>query len=148
MHKIDEIDEHLISLLEKDARQSSRKLAGKLGVSAATVRRRMDELVRTEVLHIVGVADHCKLGPCLITVLALDIEENKIELATETLVSRPEVKYVFFTTGRFDVIAIARFDSPEGLTHFLRKQVASIDGLRNSETFICLHMRKRPYFPL
>lgn len=145
MYKIDEIDEHLISLLEKDACQSSKKLAEELGVSAVTVRRRMNKLIKVGVLRIVGVADHCKLGPCLITLLALDVEVNKMELATETLLSSPEVKYVFSTTGRFDVIVIARFDSPEGLTHFLRKQVASIDGLRNSETFICLTVSKQPH---
>lgn len=145
MYKINEIDEHLISLLEKDARQSSKKLAEELSVSAATVRRRINKLIKVGVLRIMGVADRRKLGPCLITLLAFDVEVNKMELATETLLSSPEVKYVFSTTGRFDVIVIARFDSPEGLTHFLRKQVASIDGLRHSETFICLTVSKQPH---
>ena len=144
MRKIDEIDEHLISLLEKDARQSSRKLAEQLGVSAATVRRRIDVLIKSELLRIVGAVDHCKLGPCFIALTALDVEAAKMEIAMEALVSSPEVKYVFSTTGRFDVIVIARFESPEGLTHFLRKKIAQIDGLRNTETFVCLTVSKKP----
>ena len=145
MYKIDEIDEHLISLLEKDARQSSKKLAEELSVSAATVRRRINKLIQADVLRVVGAADRCKLGPCLITLLALDVEADKMESAVETLLSSPEVRYVFSTTGRFDVIAIVRFDSPEGLTHFLQKQVAGIEGLRNSETSICLTVSKQPH---
>ncbi len=145
MHKIDEIDEHLITLLEKDARQSSRKLAEQLGVSAATVRRRIDALIKSNILQILGVVDYCKLGPCLFALTALDIEAAKTELTMEALVSIPEVKYVFSTTGRFDIVVIARFDSPESLTRFLRKTVAHIDGLRNTETFICLTVSKQPY---
>ena len=147
MHIVDEIDKHLLFLLEKDARQSSQKLARELMVSAATVRRRLNKLIQAGVLRIVGVADPCQIGPCLIVLLALDVDSGKVELAMKSLASNPEVKFAFSTIGRFDIIAIVWFDSTEDINYFLQRKVQSIDGLRKSETFICLTVGKQLYFP-
>lgn len=141
---IDEIDEQLLSILAEDACQSGEKIAKKLNVSAATVRRRIKKLIQAGILHIVGLVDSSKISSFLISVIALDIETGKIESAMETLANNPEVRLVFSTTGRFDIIALLRFRSTEGLASFLRKDMTKIDGIRNSETFICLTVGKYP----
>lgn len=148
MNNLDRIDESLLSLLGKDAHQSSKKLAEQLNISAAVVRRRINKLVQMGVLRILGVVDPCKIAPCFIVLLALDVEAGSVESAMEILASRSEVRWVISTTGRFDVIAVAWFRSADGLASFLREEISSIDGIRNSETFVCLNVGKHSYFPL
>jgi len=144
---LDNINEQILRLLGEDARQSSAVLARKLGVSAATVRRRVNRLAKTEVLRVSGVVDPVKLGFHFIVIIAFDVQHGKVRAAMQLLAGRPEVKFVSSTTGRFDVIVIAWFPSAEGLSDFMRVHVASIEGLRNAEIFVCLRTGKRLPFP-
>ena len=46
------------------------------------------------------------------------------------------------TTGSFDILAWVTLESSEKLGVFLRTQVGTISGVRKTETFMCLSMRK------
>ena len=39
------------------------------------------------------------------------------------------------TTGRFEVVVLARFGSTDGLYEFVQKELAEVEGLRDSEVF-------------
>lgn len=142
---IDGLDERLIHLLENDARQSSEVLAAQLNTSPATIRRRVRKLIQSEVLRIVAVVDSSKVGLPLTAVIALDVAHEKLDSVTQMLVSRPEVKWVSTTTGRFDILVMATFPSTDELSVFVQRELAKIEGVRDSETFICLHIGKGRY---
>ncbi|MFH1651359.1 MAG: Lrp/AsnC family transcriptional regulator [Chloroflexota bacterium] len=139
------LDERLIQLLQEDGRQSSNVLAKKLGVSSATVRRRIKRLVQAGLLRIVGLVDPDKAGLPFTAIIALDVSHDRLDNALKSLASRPEVIWVCATTGRFDVIAIAHFPTSADFSNFLREELARIDGLKDSETFLCLHTEKGRY---
>ena len=141
----DSIDKQLVRLLGQDARQNSETLAKQLNVSAATVRRKLRKLIRSDMLHIVGLVDPNKFGFPLAVIIALDVAHDKLESASEVLVKRPEIKWVSSTTGRFDIIALARFPSTESLSDFMIKELTQMEGVKNSETFICLGVKKGCY---
>jgi Lrp/AsnC family transcriptional regulator for asnA, asnC and gidA len=144
----DSFDKQLISLMGQDARQSSEALAKKLNVSSATVRRRLRTLTRNDLLHIVGVADPANFGLPLAAVIALDVDHDRLDSAMDKLVNRPEIKWVSTTTGRFDIVAIARFPSTDSLSDFLTDELGKIEGVRDSETLVCLDVKKGRYTPL
>lgn len=148
MSTSDSVDEQLVRLLGQNARQNSETLAKQLNLSAATVRRRLRKLIRSKLLHIVGVIDPSKFGFPLAVVIALDIAHDKVELAIKALAKRPEIEWISTTTGRFDIIAYARFPSTDGLSDFVTKELARMEGVKDSETFICLDVKKGRYVPL
>jgi len=139
------LDMQLIQLLGKDARQSSEALASQLNVSSATVRRRVKKLIKSGVLRIVAVADPAKVGLPLAVVIALRVNPESSASVVNLLTSRPEIKWVSTTTGRFDLIALARFASTDELSEFVQTDLPKIGGIRNSETFVCLRVLKPPY---
>ncbi len=147
MNMPDSIDEQLVRLLGQDARQNSETLAKQLKLSSATVRRRLRKLFRSDLLHIVGVIDPTKFGFPVAVVITLDVAHNKLESAMEALAKRPEVLWLSITTGRFDIIALAGFRSTNGLSEFVTKELAQLEGVRNSETFVCLDVKKGHYVP-
>ena len=114
-------------------------------MSSATVRRKLRKLIGSDVLHIVGLVDPNKFGFPLAVMIALDVDHDKLESALEVLVNRPEIKWVSSTTGRFDIMALARFASTESLSDFMMKELTQIEGVKNSETFICLDVKKGYY---
>ena len=145
MSIVDTLDEKLLQILGKDARLSSEALAKKLNVSPATVRRRVRQLLRQDVLRIVGVGDPQKIGFPLAAIIAIDAAHEKLETVLEELASRPEVKWVSTTTGRFDILALVRFRSTDDLADFMQKTLAQMEGIRDSETFVCLRVAKGRY---
>ena len=143
----DSKDKELAQLLGQDARQSSETLAKQLNLSAATVRRKLRKLIGSNLLRIIGVVDSSKFGFPVAAVITLDVAHDKLESAMDTLANKPEIRLVSSTTGRFDIIAFARFHSNESLSLFMTKELTQIEGINNSETFICLDMKKGAYAP-
>ncbi|HEY78391.1 MAG TPA: Lrp/AsnC family transcriptional regulator [Dehalococcoidia bacterium] len=148
MNKINSIDEKLVRLLGRNAQQNSETLAKQLNVSAATVRRKLKKLIQSGSLRIVGVADPSEFGYPMGVVITLDMEHDKIEEAMRVLAKRPEIGWLSSTTGRYDIIAVGGFSSTEGLSHFLTRELAKLEGLRGSETFVVLDNKKGHFIPL
>ncbi len=142
---MDKIDLQLVQLLEKDASQSSKVLAAKLGISAATVRRRTGKLVKDNEIRFVAVVDPAKAGFPFAAVLTLDIELVHLDSAIQYLDSRPEVRWLCTSTGRFNVVAVTQFASPDGLADFTKNELAKVKGLKQLETAIILKREKAHY---
>jgi Lrp/AsnC family transcriptional regulator for asnA, asnC and gidA len=146
MKENDHIDEQLIHLLEGNAQQSSEALAKHLNVSSATVRRRLKKLIDSGHLHIVAYRDPVKAGLPVAAVIGFNIDHELLDSAMQAICSHPEVVLACTTTGRFDAFALTRFSSNEEFSSFLRNEVTKIEGVKDSETFVCLHIEKRGLF--
>jgi len=135
---MDLVDQQLVSFLKEDAQQSSNVLAKKLHVSPATVRRRIKKLSQNGVVRIKAVVDYNKMGLNLAALFGFDVAHDKLDATMRALAGLPEVLWLSTTTGRYDIIAFARFTSTNELSNFLQREMASIDGVKESETFLCL----------
>jgi Lrp/AsnC family transcriptional regulator, regulator for asnA, asnC and gidA len=144
----DSIDVEIVKLLGKNARQDSETLAKKLDLSAATVRRRIKRLINDGSLRIIGVVDAAKFGLPLSVVIALDVIPEKLESAMKALANLPGINRVFFTSGRYDIIVNANFSSTAALAGFITEHLNTIQGLKDTETFICLEESRQHFLPL
>jgi len=139
---IDLLDIKLIALLEKNAAQTSSKLAEQLPISSATVRRRMKELIKNGVIRVVVIPEPKQIGLPLITVIAFELEHAQLNSFCKTLRKMDRVKSLYVTSGRFDAIAIMWFSSTEELFNFVKEDVGKLEGVKGTETFLCLHVEK------
>ena len=64
---------------------------------------------------------------------------------TDKLIQLPEVEWFCATTGRFDGFAFLRFAPNESMTFLIRNIITGIEGVKDSETFICLVEHKKIY---
>jgi len=142
---LDSLDKRLLELLGENASQSGEALAKKLDVSPSTVRRRIRRLNQSGILRTAALVHPAKVGFPLVAVMAFDVSHDKLESVTEKLAARPEVKFVTTTTGRFDVLAFVWFRSTDELSEFVQKDLATVDGIRDTETFLCLQVKKGLY---
>ncbi|MFC2047901.1 Lrp/AsnC family transcriptional regulator [Chloroflexota bacterium] len=139
---IDSLDEKLITLLEQDTRQSIERIANQLGVSPSTISRRMEKLIKNNVIRIVARPSASKIGLRLRVVIALNVNHDKLDSVAKILNSRQEVRWLAVTSGRFDIFALMWFPSTEELFHFMGNEVGKLEGVRNSATFISLRVEK------
>ena len=129
MSDTDLLDQRLINLLQKDAGQSSEVLAKQLKVSAATVRRRIRQRVKSRVIRIAAIADPSKVGIPVAAIINLDVAHDKLDSAMQALANMPAILWVSTTTGRFDIIALTRFPSTDELSKFIQSELGKVEGI-------------------
>jgi Lrp/AsnC family transcriptional regulator for asnA, asnC and gidA len=143
-HKLlDKVDFDIIATLRRNARQSNTEIARQLGISEASVRRRIGRLVAEDVVQLTAIPNPQKMGYNAVAFIAMDVPLNQLDAVTEQLAARPEVQFVSTTTGRYDIFIWAMFKSAGDLHNFLRNDLAKIEGIAQTETFINLEIKKR-----
>ena len=139
---MDDLDQALISALRHDARASLSDLAITLGVSRATVRTRIErlqsrgEIVGFTVLTRADVARDAVRG-----LMMIGIEGRGTERVIRQLSGLSEVRQVWSTNGRWDVIAEIGTDTLEAFDTVLTR-VRKFEGVSTSETSLLLSTRK------
>ncbi|MBI4334421.1 MAG: Lrp/AsnC family transcriptional regulator [Chloroflexi bacterium] len=145
MAMIDELDFRLIRMLQKDARVSSDVLGGKLNTSPTTVRRRIRDMIKRKILRVVALVDPDYVGFPYSVVFALKVTGPRLDAVLSALDTREEIKWLVASTGRFDVLAFARFRNTDEVTGFLQRYVYAGEGVLTCETFVCLQVKKGRY---
>lgn len=133
-YELDHLDRQIISILQQDGRASNVEIARQLGVSEATVRKRLDRLLAERVVRITALPDAAKIGLSTVTFINLDVDLARLDQIADELSQLLEVRAIYYTSGESDLILEAWFPSGDELLHFLTRQVASIPGVRSATT--------------
>ena len=135
---MDSTDHRLIALLRKDARMSVAALAAKLGVSRGTVTNRLRKLEDAQVIVGYAVRLRPDAEPNQIRAwMGVLVDGNQTRAVVANLLGEPGVAALHDTTGRWDLLADLRADSPTALSKVLDR-VRLIKGIANTETSILL----------
>ena len=142
---MDELDSSIIKLLQVDGRASNAKIAREVGVSEGTVRRRLRRLIQDDVISVIAVPNLERMGYGTAALIGLQTDPGSVDEVADAIASLAEAHYVAITTGAYDVFTWVGLKSPETLGLFLRKKVGTISGVRRTETFVNLSIKKRTY---
>jgi Lrp/AsnC family transcriptional regulator for asnA, asnC and gidA len=145
---MDELDRKIIGILQQDGRASNAKIARQLGVSEGTIRRRLKRLIEDEAIQVLALPEPSKLGYGTEAIVGLQVDPGMIEDVAAALASVPEALNVSVTTGAFDLFAWVALPSSEELHSFLLAVVGNIPGVRRSETFVIMSVKKRTFSPV
>ena len=110
-----------------------------------TVRRRTNRLIGDGTIRIVGIPNSAKMGVDSQALIGLQVDANRLDAVAETLADMDEVTWVAITTGSIDVMAWVNLRSSDGLRELLSSQVSGIEGVRRTETFVCMENLKEQY---
>lgn len=142
---LDRTDWQILSILMTEYPITNVEIASRLGVSESTIRRRIDALTQAGVLEFVPLMLPEKVGLTTQAIIGLDVALPYIEQVQQELISSPQVKYLAYVTGRYDLIMTAYFSSEDELFDFLTRRLSEIDGIRNAETLKALKVIKRSW---
>ena len=139
---MNEMDKQLVSVLRHDARASISELAGRLGWSRTTVRTRMARLQQSgEVLGYSVVLKSDQIRDPVRGLMMIAIEGRGTERIIRQLGASPEVRQIWSTNGRWDVIVEIGAETLEGFDRVLTR-IRKLDGVAASETSLLLSTRK------
>src|SRR5688572_17707204 len=135
-------DRAIIRELQRNARMSYAELSRATGIPESTVRRRMDRLHQRGVIEFAMLADPSRLGYELRAMIGLRVELQKLTDIAARLREMNEVNFAAFLTGNFDIMIQVIVRSQENLVDFLTQRLATIDGVRSTETFVMPYIIK------
>ena len=139
---LDEIDQKIIRVLEKDARTSLRKISELVDVSLGTVSNRVKKMEKNGVIMGYSVIlNPDEIGWELNVVIGLRIQKGRLIEIQEKIAKDSRVHGVYDVTGDFDSMVIARAKNRKDLDD-LSKNVLSIDGVERSITHLVLNTVK------
>lgn len=141
---LDEASRAIIEQLQQDGRRPYSAIAKAVGLSEAAVRQRIQRLVAAGVMQIVAVTDPLTLGYHRQAMVGVRAEGDLAEVA-DALAAMDEVDYVVVTAGSFDLLVEVVCTDDDHLLELLTSRVRLVPGVRSTETFVYLKLRKQTY---
>jgi Lrp/AsnC family transcriptional regulator for asnA, asnC and gidA len=134
---VDEIDRAILRELQIDGRIAYAELGPKVGLSASAARQRLQRLLDSQAVQVVGVTDPMGMGGQAMALLGIAVDGDPRAVA-DALAERAEVVYSVLTSGGFDLFAEVVCPGPRDLLDFVNDVVRQIEGVRQVQSF--------PYF--
>lgn len=143
-HPLDEVSKRIIEQLQEDGRRPYATIGKAVGLSEAAVRQRVQRLIDSGVMQIVAVTDPLQVGfnrQAMIGVRA----EGDLQDVADRLAEISDIDYVVITAGSFDLLVEAVCEDDDALLDLVSSRIRAIPGVRSTETFVYLKLRKQLY---
>ncbi|MFR9793620.1 Lrp/AsnC family transcriptional regulator [Streptomyces sp. MB22_4] len=136
---MDDIDQAILRELQVDGRIPYSDLGPKVGLSPSAARLRLQRLIDSKAVQVVGVTDPMTMGQQTMALLGLRVDGDPRVVADE-LSRHGEVVYTVLTAGGFDLFVEVVCGQPHDLLDFVNDVVRAAEGVASVECF--------PYFAI
>ena len=140
---LDHVDRGIIEALQRNGRESFRRIAASLGVSEATVRARYARLCDQNILQVTGVTNPLGLGFEAQAMVGVRTTGPPERVADE-IAQWDEADYVVVTAGRFDVLVEVVCADRHGLLD-VTNRIRRLPEVVSTESFLYLELWKQLY---
>ena len=133
-HVLDSIDRRIIHSLQRDGRTSNVEIARQIGISEATVRKRLERLVSARIIRIAAVPDAASTGFSTIAFMTLSVELARAGQIANEIAQLPEVRTIHLASAGSEILVEAWFTSSDDLLRFMTQHIGIIPGIRRTAT--------------
>ncbi|MFI0370091.1 Lrp/AsnC family transcriptional regulator [Actinomadura sp. 1N219] len=130
---LDAVDAVLVRELQRDGRATFQALADRVGLSRTAVRARVQHLLETQVVRVVGIVHAAVVGAEAIGHLSVTVDGSARKVAA-AVAERPAVCFAALTAGPYDLVAQVRTRDDAALAAEV-DQIRSVPGVRAAEVF-------------
>jgi Lrp/AsnC family transcriptional regulator for asnA, asnC and gidA len=131
----DDLNRDIIKMLQVDGRRSYKEIARELNVSEGTIRNRIQSMKEAGALRIVAVADPGAIRYKADAMIGLKVAPGfTIEQVSERLGESPDVVYILWVSGRYDLLIEIVTNDQSNFLDFLETQIHSQPDIASSET--------------
>ena len=138
---MDDLDRRIIAALQHNARESTTKLAAKLGVARTTVHERITRLEERGIIsgYTVVLRDPDE-GNRVMVVVLLEVQQKETGRIIKRLESYPEIRQCLSINGEYDLMVSAEAPRIEDLD-ILVDEVGRIPGVQRTNTLVVFGRR-------
>lgn len=138
---MDKLDRQIVAALQHNARESTTKIAARLGVARTTVHERIARMEARGVIAGYSVVlrepqDDSKVQ----VVVLLEVQQKETARIIKRLEAYPEIKLCLSINGEFDLLLSAEAPRIEDLD-ILVDELGAIPGVQRTNTFVVFGRR-------
>lgn len=121
------------------------RIAEQLRVSPGMIRQRVQRLNDQGILQVVAVTNPLKIGYHTMAFIGVKAEGNRLQEIARQIATFEEVIYLSICSGAFNLLVEVLCLDNSHLLLFLTEKLYSVEGVRDTETFISLEIVKEIY---
>ncbi|MEL6296959.1 MAG: Lrp/AsnC family transcriptional regulator [Pseudomonadota bacterium] len=133
----DDTDRALLAALRRNARASVTELSGALGVSRATVKTRLDQLIARGRIQRFTIETDTDIAGNIRAITLVELQGKMSRQVIRSLHGIPEVSGIHSTNGAWDLVVEITADTLQSFDRVLR-DIREVPGVLNSESNILL----------
>lgn len=141
---LDDVSKAIIEQLQEDGRRPYATIGKAVGLSEAAVRQRVQRLHDSGVMQIVAVTDPLQVGFSRAAMIGIRVDGDA-EVVADALAAMAEVDYLVVCAGSFDILVEVVAEDDDHLLEVINRHIRAIPGVRSTETFVYLKLRKQIY---
>src|SRR5262245_11131120 len=140
---LDEIDLAIIQMLQEDGRRAYSSIAQELNLAPSTVQQRATRLIDSGIVTIKAMIHPADLDHPVIAMVAIKADGVHLTSAAVALGEIPEVRWTVICAGAYDILIEVVCRDNQHLLALLSDRVASVEGVRETVTFLYLDIMNR-----
>lgn len=142
----DELNRAIVRMLQQDGRIAFKDIADALNVSEGTVRNRVNWMKSSGMLRIVAIADPTSMNYLADAMIGIKVAAGATpKQLAERLARHPEVVYILWVSGRYDLLVEIVADSRDEFMAFLEGQCFDQPDIASIEVMTSLAMYKNQF---
>ena len=138
----DNLEERILSVLSKDARQSNREVGRQVGVTETAIRHRLNKLLKKGELQFEVVCHHAFAGMNVMAIARVFTEPRRTDEVIQSLVGFDNVGFVAETTGHHNILIYMYANSNEELGNFCDNVLQTLRGLERLDVHLYVSVVK------
>ncbi|MEC6740729.1 Lrp/AsnC family transcriptional regulator [Acinetobacter baumannii] len=139
---LDNFDYAILRILQKDNKTSHREISEKIGLSAASVQRRITRMEEKEIiLKNCAILNPLKFGEKITSIIEVRLSEDRsvvMDRAKQYFASVDEIQQCYFVNGGVSFIIIMLSNNLSHFESLVRKHFADNEDVKTYRTLIVL----------
>lgn len=145
-NQLDNIDRHLLRLLQQDALMNAEQLGARVGLSPTAAKRRVNRMRESGViLRDVAMVDPKSVGLEVFTLVQVNLERDRPDILQSfrrSILEDPRIVQGFYATGDADFVLLVASRSLEEYERFSRELFWENNVVRNFKTMVVMSQVK------
>lgn len=143
---MDSIDSKILMQLQENAKQNTKEIAAKVGLSVTPTYERIRKLEQAEVIKsYVALLDRTKIGKELIAYYQVTLSKQQKKLADsfkKEILLLPDIMECHQVSGNFDYLLKIAVDDIAGFHEFINEKLSIINGISTIHSSFVLNSVK------
>ena len=136
-YKLDKVDLEIIRNLW-NGRTPYSEVAKKVGLTTNTVRNRVKNMLKNDVLQIISLVNPKAIKNHNSAIIGIKVKPQNTREVLDKISKLKGVVAAATVSGRFDIMAVTMFNEEYTYTNFLEEELRNVENIISTETFFVI----------
>jgi DNA-binding Lrp family transcriptional regulator len=143
---MDKVDRKILMQLQQNAKQNTKEIANKVGLSVTPTYERIKKLEKQQIIKsYVALLDRAKIGKQVIAYCQINLEKHQkkmIDNFKDRVIAFPEIMECHYISGNFDFLIKIVTEDMNAYQIFINEKLSAVDGISTIQSSFVMNSVK------